>query len=189
MPPNIRCLKPPHNQQHLVEVKKIAAQQSQINLGKENCIALQGIASCLLIYIISRSIWDHYPISSWNSKTPFLNVPADCQETGALWLFSLWDIVWCRTKGNKQAYLPNQAVLGLSSASIVWIEDKSSVDILHIPFSVAVVAVSYAWVKVVNLVLIVLSPPPPLMMILPHHQIHHQTHHHHAQLCLLLVSV
>ena len=174
-----KALKPPHNQQHLVEVKKIAAQQSWINLGKENCIASQEIASCLPIYIISRSIWDHHPISSWNSKTPYLNVPADCQETGALWLFSLWDIVWCRTKG----------VLGLSFALVVWIEDKSSVDILHIPFSVAVVAVSYAWVKVVNLVLIVLSPPPPLMMILPHHQIHHQTHHHHAQLCLLLVSV
>ena len=184
MPPSIRCLKPPHNQQDSVEVKKIAAQQSQINLGKENCIALQGIASCLPIYIISRSIWDHYPISSWNSKTPILNVPADCQETGSLWPFSLWDIVWCRTKGNKQAYLLNQAVLGLSSALIVWIEDKSSVDILHIPFSVAVVAVSYAWVKVANLVLIVLSPPP-LMMILPHHQIHHQYLYHHLPHYLL----
>ena len=56
MSPSTSCLKPPHNQQHLVEVKKIAAQQSQINPGKENCIALQGIASCLPIYIISRSM-------------------------------------------------------------------------------------------------------------------------------------
>ena len=41
------CQKPPHCRQNLIEVKKMSAQQNQLNLGKENCIPLQGMVSCL----------------------------------------------------------------------------------------------------------------------------------------------
>ena len=81
--------KPPPCRQNLVGVKKMAAQQNQITLGKENCIPLQGMVSCLPHYIIPWFIWDYCPISWWNSKTLSLNVCGCCQETGALRLFAL----------------------------------------------------------------------------------------------------
>ena len=46
----------------------MVAQQNQINLGKENCIPLQGMVSCLPSYITPRSIWDRCPFSWYNSK-------------------------------------------------------------------------------------------------------------------------
>ena len=67
--PSIWCQKPPHYGQSLVRVLKRHAWQNQTNLGKE--ILFYCKEQCLIFYIISRSIWDHCPISSWISKTYF----------------------------------------------------------------------------------------------------------------------
>ena len=76
----------------------MAAHQNQINLEKEYYILLQGMVNWHLFFIISRSIWYNCPISSCISNTILLNVCGGCQETSALWLFALRDIVLYRKR-------------------------------------------------------------------------------------------
>ena len=84
---NSWCQKPTHYRHNVVGVKEIAVQQSLISLWKENWILWQWVVRYFPLFIFSRSIWYHYPISSWSSKTLFLNECGGCREMGPLRLF------------------------------------------------------------------------------------------------------
>ena len=90
------------------------AAHNKIKLTWKKCIAFQGMVSCLTFYVVSRYIWDQNPISSLDSKTPFLNVHRGCQ---VLCDFLRIEILSSAEKSNKQAYQSNLAIFGLSS---VW---------------------------------------------------------------------
>ena len=71
---------------------------------KQTIFHLEKWWTATLFYDISRSIWDHCPIRSKINKTISIDVRVGCQETGALWLFALWDIVL--KKGNNKLINP-----------------------------------------------------------------------------------
>ena len=70
----------------------MAAQQNQINLGKENLIPLQ-VWCAASLFLLFPGLFEIIAQSAHVSAIPSVNVCGGCEETVASWLFALWDIV------------------------------------------------------------------------------------------------
>ena len=77
---SIKCLKPPRYRHHLVEIKKDGRSTKSAQPGKGKLDSIASNGELPPVFIIPRSIWDHYPISSSISITICVNVYGGCEE-------------------------------------------------------------------------------------------------------------
>ena len=93
----------------------MAAQQNQINLGKENLIPLQVMGSCLP-FLLFPGLFKIIAQSAYGSAIPSVWMYVGVVRKWFVCDFWHFGILFSTKKGTNQTYQSNVAALGLSSA-------------------------------------------------------------------------